>query len=369
MGRWATWACALPRVLAATAARASASAAVRRGAPLRHRAVRSAFGGAVALSICLGAADGRAFCRTTTCPLPPDFTPTPGACTPADFESYCASLHPSVKPLPVWWRNACVGYDVQKNASRQVPYETASKLVGAAFAKWTSIACDGASGSSRVSIDVRDLGPVSCDEVEYNSDHGNAHVIVFRDDRWPYDDPNNTLGLTTVTFDVDTGEIYDADVEINGTVPLAVGDPVPGDGYDFQTVITHEAGHFLGMAHSGDDRAAMFAICEPGTTTKRTLTADDTSGLCSIYPPGGLRAADPSLGKPPEEDACDPTPRHGFSSECAGAPTKGHAAPRVSPSRERSSLLGDASWLGAFALAGAAVRRRAHAIRCRRTGR
>jgi hypothetical protein len=327
---------------------------------MHHRAsaIIGALAGAVALCICFGAADVWAFCRTTTCPLPPDFSPHHGACTPPDFESYCASLHPAVKPLPVWWRNACVGYDVQKDASRQVPYDVATKLVAAAFAKWTSITCDGASGSSHVSIDVHDLGPVSCSKVEYNSDQGNQHVIVFRDDRWPYADANNTLGLTTVTFDVDTGEIYDADMEINGTVELAVTDPVPGDGYDFQSVIAHEAGHFLGMAHSDDQRATMFAAYERGTTVKRTLTPDDRSGLCSIYRPGGLRGADPTVDGPVREDACDPTPRHGFSSKCASSSPKRHGGGRASPSGEVGSLVGDASWLGACALAAAVVRRR-----------
>jgi hypothetical protein len=178
-----------------------------------------------------------------------------------------------------------------------------------------------------VSIDVRDLGPVACDQVQYNSDAGNQHVILFHDDVWPHNDSNNTLGLTTVTYDPDTGEIYDADMEINATVPLTLADPVPGDGYDFQSIITHECGHFLGMAHSGDDRATMYAHYTQGTTYMRTLTDDDVSGLCSIYLPDGDRVVDPSAtpdgsGELPE-DSCDPTPRHGFSTLCAPTPKHG----------------------------------------------
>src|SRR5262249_51371510 len=143
---------------------------------------------------------------------------------------------------------------------------------------------------SRVSIDVRDLGPVSCDQVQYNPDQGNQHVIVFRDDVWPHNDASNTLGLTTVTYDPDSGEIYDADMEINATVPLSTTDPVPAGGYDFESIITHEAGHFLGMAHSGDDRATMFAHYTPGSSTLRVLAADDVAGICSVYRPGGDRS-------------------------------------------------------------------------------
>jgi hypothetical protein len=251
----------------------------------------------------------------------------------ADFPTYCASLSPPAKPIPVWWRNACVSYDIQQSASAQVPYDTASTMFAQAFAKWTSIECpvttatdDAGTGSARVSIDVRDLGPVACDLVQYNSDNGNQHVIIFHDDVWPHNDANNTLGLTTVTYDPDTGEIYDADMEINATVPLSLGDPVPDGSYDFDSIITHECGHFLGMAHTGDDRATMYASYTQGSTYKRILTSDDVSGLCSIYLPGGERSVDPSAtpdgsGEIPE-DVCDPTPRHGFSTQCAPPATK-----------------------------------------------
>ncbi|HEY3821594.1 MAG TPA: matrixin family metalloprotease [Polyangiaceae bacterium] len=301
--------------------------------------------GAGALTV---AGDADAFCRTMACPLPAGFSPSEVSCVPQagdpvlagapDFPSYCASLDPPAKPIPVWWRNACVSYDIQQNASAQVPYDTAATMIAQAFAKWTSIECPdptsgdadagdaAAPGSARVSIDVRDLGPVACDLVQYSSDHGNQHVIIFHDDAWPHDDANNTLGLTTVTYDPDTGEIYDADMEINATVPLSIGDPVMPGAYDFDSIITHECGHFLGMAHTGDDRATMYASYTQGTTYKRVLTSDDVSGLCSIYLAGGDRAVDPSAtpdgsGLVPE-DACDPTPRHGFSAQCAPPASK-----------------------------------------------
>jgi hypothetical protein len=295
--------------------------------------------GAATLTV-VGHAD--AFCRTLACPLPAGFSPSEGSCVPQpgdpvldglpDFPTYCASLSPPAKPIPVWWRNACVSYDIQQNASVQVPYDTASTMFAQAFAKWTSIECpvtigadagddEAGTGSARVSIDVRDLGAVECDLVQYNSDHGNQHVIIFHDDVWPHNDANNTLGLTTVTYDPDTGEIYDADMEINSTVPLTLSDPIPAGGYDFQSIITHECGHFLGMAHSGDDRATMFAHYTQGSTYMRVLTDDDVSGICSIYLPDGDRAVDPSTTADGSglvaEDSCDPTPRHGFSTQCA----------------------------------------------------
>jgi len=196
-----------------------------------------------------------AFCRTTTVSVPAEFQPSVNACWS--------------KGNPLFWKNACVGYSINKDASRQVSFDDASQTITRAFTKWTSASCatDGTS-QSRASIDVRDIGPVECGVVQYNQDFGNQHVIVFRDDTWPHNDVNNTLALTTVTFNPDTGEIYDADMEINTfQQKVTLTDPVPLDGYDFASIVTHETGHFLGLAHSGDSHATMFASYKPGSTS------------------------------------------------------------------------------------------------------
>ncbi len=293
-----------------------------------------------ALASLVPARDAAAFCRTTTCGLPPDFSPSPTNCEPAsffdgsghfwaDFASFCAAQNPPEQILPIWWRNSCVSYDLQKDASKQVSYAVASGIVQAAFAQWTNATCaPDTAGATQVSIQVSDLGPVDCNQVQYSSDQGNQHVIIFCDDTFPCDSMNtaneaassgNTLGLTTVTFDSDTGEIYDADTEINSTVPLSTTAPVPDGSYDLASIITHEMGHFLGLAHSGDDTATMFARYTPGTTSMATLKSDDLSGICSIYIPDGTRAVAASVASSGflTADACDPTPRHGFQSVCA----------------------------------------------------
>jgi hypothetical protein len=272
--------------------------------------------GAIAAGLLVSNA-ARAFCRTTTCPLPPDFDPSvEGVCYPENFAQYCQALARPSKVLPLWWRSACVSYDVQQDATPQLPYATVAQIVDEAFAKWTSIRCE--SGAS-VSIAATNLGPVACDKVEYNSDQGNQHVIVFRDP-WPHrNDLLNTLGLTTVTFDADTGEIYDADTEINASIRLSVD----GSGtYDFESIITHEAGHFLGMAHAVTKDATMYAHYLAGSTMMRVLATDDADGICSIYPPDGTRSVDPSVSSAGalREDRCDPTPRHGFSPQCSPLP-------------------------------------------------
>jgi hypothetical protein len=295
---------------------------------------------AIAAAAVLAAPRASAFCRTTTVPVPADFDPTTVGCWDQGNALY--------------WANACVGYSLQRNASKSVSLEDAEQAIATAFAKWTGTVCPtgGTGGSSRVSVDVRDLGPVDCGLVQYNQDQPNQHVIVFRDDNWPHHDSANTLALTTVTFNPDTGEIYDADMEINThDQQVTVNGPVPDQGYDFESIVTHETGHFLGLAHSGDEHATMFAHYQPGSIAMRNLTSDDVSGVCTVYPPSGTRTT--TIGPPVAEAACDPTPRHGFSTQC-GQPEKKGCIPSTVGGRAPAG----GSLASAALLLGAALARR-----------
>jgi Matrixin len=274
-----------------------------------------------------------AFCRTTT-------VRTNSSNDPSETGS-CFGYG-----IPLYWANACVGYDLQESASRYIDYNDAAEGVATAFSKWTGAACPTTGGvPARPSIDVRDLGPVLCDKAQYNDDGPNQHVIIFDDDYWPYgQDSVSPYALTTVTYDVQTGEIFDADMEINtyqyGAM-MSVSQDVPPNGVDFESIVTHEAGHFLGMAHATDMFATMFAFYVPGEQVIRNLSRDDISGICTIYQPDGMRTvadnptfvdAAPNDGEDSGvgyfrasttttlmETACDPTPRHGWTSQCMAA--------------------------------------------------
>jgi hypothetical protein len=73
---------------------------------------------------------------------------------------------------------------------------------------------------------------------------------------------------------------------------------------DLPSVVQHESGHFLGLAHTPVTTATMYAYLSSGETSKRILDPDDVAAICATYPPGD---ANPN---------CDPEPRHGFSTEC-----------------------------------------------------
>src|SRR5262249_43352172 len=52
--------------------------------------------------------------------------------------------------------------------------------------------------------------------------------------------------------------------------------------------------------------ATMFANYQEGSIALRDLSDDDVAAICAAYPPTLPKSID-----------CDPTPRHGFSAECA----------------------------------------------------
>jgi MYXO-CTERM domain-containing protein len=145
-----------------------------------------------------------------------------------------------------------------------------------------------------------------------------------------WDRRGTVIATTVTTFSASTGQIFDADIEINdapnadGTKltfttadapPCASGGPIVDCvSIDVQNTVTHEAGHTLGLDHTTDASATMAAHTGPGETAKRTLHADDLLGICAIYPRGAQTTT--SLGDPirlePAGSGC------GCSSETGG---------------------------------------------------
>ncbi len=301
----------------------------------RHAALALSFAAAFAV---LGASEeAQAFCRTTTVAVPANYNPQSRGCF--------------TDGLYLFWKNACLSYSINESASTNIPLGDATRIIDGAFGIWPSSACANGKGPG---LAISNIGNAVCSEVRYNDTGPNQNLVVFRDDGWPYNDPNSTLGLTTVTFNALTGEIFDADMELNSSGRnLSTTDKVPANGFDLLSVVTHEAGHFYGLAHATDATATMYASYKPGTAALRTLTADDVAGLCAIYPDASTRIVSDSVsasGTLPA-DACDPTPRHGFTAECVGPPveTEDSGGCALTP---RASMRGPRA---AFASAGLAL--------------
>jgi hypothetical protein len=249
----------------------------------------------IAFSTLLVAPGAFAFCRTMPCS-----TKDPALSCSRDSEGCLISE--TGRP-PLFWPSSCLSFGVQRDGSklRELDYETTHQIVVEGFETWLFADCG---GGRTPSLSVKDYGKIECDERQYNADDGNANVFMYRDEGWPYENAEDTLALTTITYNKDTSEIYDADVEINSfDAALTVSDTEVVA--DLSSILTHEIGHFLGLSHSDDPNATMRPGYRPGRIDLRTLDLDDISGVCSIYAP------DRDL--PPEQ--CEP--RHGFSRECA----------------------------------------------------
>jgi hypothetical protein len=282
----------------------------------------------------------QAYCRESTVGPPSNYDPTLLGCyglapdggaltvatgpdggllTGSDGHLVTTAPDAGVTLFPLFWRNQCVSYSFEQAGAKHISATDASRIAAQAFAAWSNAPCPG--GPPNIVAD-----PYPAVDCENAQSHAHNNVIIFRDNGWPYDDGSNAIGYTTLTIGKKTGEIFGANIEINSfgfnivaDLPAATTDAGgAADGgaadaglvLDLGSILTHEAGHFLGLAHSPDVTAVMYAHYHPGSTT---LSADDIAGICAIYHSDGTRETG---NGPVAETACHPDPPLGFLTSC-----------------------------------------------------
>jgi len=293
----------------------------RAGRFARVRAVAVAVAAGALLAL-LPARPAFAFCRTTTCAV----ANPPPSCT-RDPATGCWQ-----EGIPLLWPQQCISYAVNTAGSPLLglDYAAAAGHVDQAFAHWPNASCpDGGSPS----VAVMGRTGLTCDRVEYNPTGPNANAILFRDDGWTHDPA--AYALTTVAFSTKTGQILDADMEIN-TPLLTVG--------DLNFVVTHESGHFLGLDHSPDPTAVMYFQYGGGAVIPQ-LSDDDLAAICTAYPTA--RSA----------PACDFEPPKGYATDCGGDVIAACAIARepLTPEVASSPASSSPGWLDGLAIGAVAM--------------
>ena len=80
------------------------------------------------------------------------------------------------------------------------------------------------------------------------------------------------------------GQIMEADMVFNSTVPFTTElAPVTGR-FDLQAVATHESGHIFGLDHASNVSSTMFWAVGPAIIYPRNLSSDDMTGISALYP-------------------------------------------------------------------------------------
>lgn len=113
------------------------------------------------------------------------------------------------------------------------------------------------------------------------------------------DGHGHELGITVTYADPENGEIVEADIVLNASHSLAIlessvepdvrascsgRDEHCSRGYDFESIVTHEVGHFFGLGEDRSNREATMYFCSSQCEVhKRSIEASDLSPLGKLY--------------------------------------------------------------------------------------
>ncbi|MEQ8280520.1 MAG: matrixin family metalloprotease [Deltaproteobacteria bacterium] len=224
-------------------------------------------------------------------------------CTRSD--SRCiVSLHWPERNLP---------YVLRKPEASRFSEVDAMRAVDGAFERWASVAC---SDMRFTRVAILPPGPVNAVKNE----------VELIDQGWNLEFEPSAAAITSVSYAVRSGLIRTATISVNEEVTTTSS--ACSGAFDLQTVITHEVGHFIGLAHPCETPATidpedpcpvtmcsdldpaltedgrlptMWPIVNACDTQLASLESDDTQALCFVYP----------RSRPPQQ--CSAIPESGES--------------------------------------------------------
>jgi hypothetical protein len=209
----------------------------------------------IALSGLFGSHAAHAYVRTTTLSSNP---PCPGS---------------DAKPL--YWNSAsAVPFFIDSAGTPDVMGEAAFDAVVASFRAWEDVT------GSYIAFDYR--GKKDNAPVGFVRDGANVNVVKWIESGWAQS--ARAIAVTLTTYDCNTGEIFDADITLNGQFFQFTTEPRVGlMRADIANTVTHEVGHFIGFDHDPNVESTMYADAPLGETKKRSLDATDIDGSRLVY--------------------------------------------------------------------------------------
>lgn len=196
------------------------------------------------------------------------------------------------------WVDRAITYRIDPALSARTPGDSERAAVDASFASWQAAAS-------------------TCSDLTFTASATSDNDVIWRERTcaslispmdachsagtcaWDFncwDESEQTLAITTVTYSRSTGRLLEADLQLNGAGWLytTVDSPVcpknaPAEGCvatDVQNTVTHELGHLLGFDHSQVEGSTMEATAPLGELGKRVIDEGTRAGLCAVYPRG-----------------------------------------------------------------------------------
>jgi hypothetical protein len=207
-------------------------------------------------------------------------------CAPSAALAYVRQFVEGKPTIFLFWQARTITYYVQKNGSADVALQDALGAIKRATFAWSAPSC--------TDLTFHYGGLESSEKTNLTLPAGAApdkkNLIMWHENLWPPPGAEATVtkdmpAITTLVYDETTGVVIDGDIDLNGYhfFWTATDDPSKA-ATDIESVVTHELGHVLGLAHSPEPEATMFAATAQGELKKRTLEKDDMQGVCFIYP-------------------------------------------------------------------------------------
>lgn len=214
----------------------------------------------------------------------------------------------------------CIVYYLNSAGSDDVGFDQLLPEVRRGMEDWTRLECSGL----RVQFGPDPANP-SSGITDGRIGSGPDGIVQWVESGWRHS--SSAIGVTSVGYSGD--RLFSADMEMNG-VNFQWSLSPSGSQVDVYSISLHEFGHWIGLGHSGAGGAVMAPAYSPGSVL--AITADDTEGVCTLYPGEGVAGCEDASDCPSGQEcvggACqDPPPTGGGevcspcteSGECGGA--------------------------------------------------